>query len=207
MTPYQKEQAEGLSMVKKHLESFSETEKKELKALVADYLTYRKTVGTFLSDHFRAVCTRKCFMSRLSACCSRDGIITFFADMVINVLISENVQLRDLEAVLQKSHEGYKCVYLGKTGCLWRIKPIVCEMFICDAAKESVFRKDASARKEWESLNRQKKRYTWPDRPVLFDGLERYFIDAGYASSLMYLNNSPGLLRVKKQARELKQRE
>jgi len=106
VTPYQKEQAEGLTTVKKHLESLSETEKKKLKGLVADYLTYRKKVGTFLSDHFKQVCTRKCFMSRLSACCSRDGIITFFADMVINTLISDNVQLSSLAAVKRKTRTG-----------------------------------------------------------------------------------------------------
>ncbi len=35
-----------------------------------------------------------------------------------------------------------------------------------------------------------------------FESLERYFIDAGYSSPLMYMHNSPGLLRVKKQAKE-----
>jgi hypothetical protein len=32
---------------------------------------------------------------------------------------------------------------------------------------------------------------------VLFDDLEAFFIDCGCTSPLMYLHNSPGLLRVK----------
>jgi hypothetical protein len=60
-----------------------------------------------------------------------------------------------------------------------------------------VFDNDPNARKQWKQLRRRKKRYTWPNRPVLFDDLEAYFIRAGYASNLMYFHNSPGLLRVK----------
>ena len=200
VTPYQKEQAKSLAMVREHLAGLSESEKGKLKARVADYLTFRKIVGVFLSGHFNAVCTRKCFQSRLSACCSRDGIITFFADMVINTLMSGDAELADLAEALQTPHEGFKCVYLGKTGCLWRIKPIVCKMFLCDSAKDKVFQDNIPAGNQWAELERQRKRYTWPDRPVLFDALEQYFMDAGYTSPLMYLNNSPGLLRVKRLA-------
>ncbi|MBW2174188.1 MAG: hypothetical protein JRF64_06010, partial [Deltaproteobacteria bacterium] len=92
---------------------------------------------------------------------------------------------------------GLKCVYLGKMGCLWRIKPIVCEMFLCEHARNSVFDNEPNARKQWKRLRRREKRYTWPNRPVLFDDLEAYFIRAGYSSNLMYFHNSPGLLRVK----------
>jgi len=200
VTPYQKEQAKSLAMVREHLSSLSESEKGKLKALLADYLSFRKTVSVFLSDHFKEVCTQKCFQSHLSACCSRDGIITFFADMVINALMSGDAELEDLEEALHAPHEGFKCVYLGNTGCLWRVKPIVCEMFLCDAAKDKVFKDNTPAGKQWVELERQRKQYTWPDRPVLFDALERYFMDAGYTSPLMYLHNSPGLLRVKKQS-------
>jgi hypothetical protein len=49
-------------------------------------------------------------------------------------------------------------------------------------------------------LRRQEKKYKWPDRPVLFDHLEKVFLDMGYRSSLMHLNLSPGLLRVKRAA-------
>ena len=46
----------------------------------------------------------------------------------------------------------------------------------------------------------KRRQYTWPDQPVLFDKLEALFVEAGYRSSLMYLHNSPGLLRVKQKA-------
>jgi hypothetical protein len=102
--------------------------------------------------------------------------------------------------VLFYKNEGFKCVFLGNEGCLWRIKPIVCEMFLCDAAENAVFKENPVARKRWDALVRQKKDYTWPDRPVLFDTLEQICIDAGYISPLMFLHNSPGLLSVKRQA-------
>ncbi len=104
--------------------------------------------------------------------------------------------------VLQKRNRGFKCIYLGNHGCMWRIKPIVCEMFLCEQAKKEVFQEKPLAGQLWDELKQRKNRYTWPDRPVLFESLERYFIDAGYSSTLMYMHNSPGLLRVKKQAKE-----
>jgi hypothetical protein len=70
-------------------------------------------------------------------------------------------------------------------------------MFLCEHARKMLFDKDRLALKEWERLKRREKRYTWPNRPVLFDDLETCFIRAGYSSSLMYFHNSPGLLRVK----------
>jgi hypothetical protein len=73
-------------------------------------------------------------------------------------------------------------------------------MFLCEHARKTVFDKDPLALKEWERLKRREKRYTWPDRRVLFDDLETCFIRAGYSSSLMYFHNSPGLLKVKSSA-------
>ena len=49
----------------------------------------------------------------------------------------------------------------------------------------------------WE---REAKAYRWPEKPVLFDALEKIFLDLGCDSSLMFLNKSPGLLRIKQQA-------
>jgi len=49
-------------------------------------------------------------------------------------------------------------------------------------------------------LEQESRRFKWPDRPVLFDTLEKLFLDAGFHSPLMYLHTSPGLLRVKQQA-------
>ncbi len=200
MNSYHKEQSDALEMVQRYLAGISVLERKKLEAKVSDYLLFRDEVGSFLSTHFSGVCTQKCYKSRLSACCTREGIITFFADVVINALISQDKEIDLLLSVLKKPNNGFKCVYLGKKGCLWRLKPIVCEMFLCEPAKKKVFIEKPWARDKWDELNKHKKMFTWPDRPVLFDVLEKYFMDAGYSSSLMYMHNSPGLLRVKSRA-------
>ena len=187
-------------MVRCYLAQISEAERKTLKKCLADYLTFRDAVDAFQVNYFRDICNRKCFQSKLSACCSRDGIIIFFADVIINALMAGPAALERLQDVLTHPHEGFKCVFLEHEGCLWRIKPIVCEMFLCDAAENAVLKENPVARKRWDALVRQKKAYTWPDRPVLFDTLEQICIDAGYTSPLMFLHNSPGLLRVKRQA-------
>jgi hypothetical protein len=44
------------------------------------------------------------------------------------------------------------------------------------------------------------KSFRWPDRPVLFDQLEQVFMAVGCRSPLMYINTSPGLLRIKQKA-------
>jgi hypothetical protein len=73
-------------------------------------------------------------------------------------------------------------------------------MFLCADARKTVFGKALNAHGQWERLKWREKKYTWPNRPVLFDHLEVVFIDAGYDSNLMYFHNSPGLLKVKSQA-------
>jgi hypothetical protein len=200
MSSYQKEQLETLNMVYGHLETIPKKEKQRLLLQISDYLMFRNTVDAFFGEHFERICTRKCYQSNLSACCSRDGVITFFADVVVNVLVSEETEIKALAIALNKSNNGFKCIYLGGDGCMWRIKPIICEMFLCDQAKESVFNEKPSANKLWIELKQREKNYRWPDRPVLFDDLEKYFIATGHSSPLMYLNNSPGLLRVKELA-------
>jgi len=199
MTPYQTEQLQTLQTVRRYLAQISEAERETLKERLTGYLMFRDAVDAFQENYFRNICNRKCYQSKLSACCSRDGIIIFFADVIINSLMVESAALECLQDVLTHPHEGFKCVFLGHKGCLWRIKPIVCEMFLCDAAENAVFKENRVARKRWDALLRQKKAFTWPDRPVLFDTLEQICIEAGYTSSLMFLHNSPGLLRVKRQ--------
>ena len=75
-------------------------------------------------------------------------------------------------------------------------------MFLCDAAKEEIFGRKPPALSRWNELTQHRKKFTWPDRPVLFDFLEQYFKAAGYTSPLMYMHNSPGLLRVKKTSKK-----
>lgn len=198
MNSYHKEQTDALSMVHQYLATVFSDKRHELESLVADYLLFRKDIGIFLSEHFGEICTQNCYQSNISACCTREGIITFFADVVINALISKKNEIEVLLKILQKPNNGYKCIYLGENGCLWRVKPIVCEMFLCGPAKKKVFIENPLAQDKWDELNKRKKMFTWPDRPVLFDVLEKYFMDAGFSSPLMYMHNSPGLLRVKR---------
>jgi hypothetical protein len=204
VTPYQTEQLQTLQMVRRYLAQIFDAEREALKERLADYLSFRDAVDAFQENYFRDICNHKCYQSKLSACCSRDGIIIFFADVIINALMAEPAALERLQDVLTYPHQGFKCVFLGHEGCLWQIKPIVCEMFLCDAAQNAVLKEIPVARRRWDALARQKKDYTWPDRPVLFDTLEQICIEAGYTSSLMYLHNSPGLLRVKKQGTQSK---
>jgi hypothetical protein len=200
MNSYQKEQAEALFMVRTHLASLTAPETNELRRKIADYLAFRHRVDGFLHDHFSDICTQKCYRSNVSACCARESIVTFFGDVVVNVLAAQDHEIEALFVVLERPNHGFKCVYLGDRGCLWRVKPIVCEMFLCRQAKKKVFENFPRAREEWHRLQQHKQRFTWPDRPVLFDDLERYFIEAGYRSPLMYMHNSPGLIRVKRNA-------
>jgi hypothetical protein len=204
MNSYQKEQLEALALVQGYLANLALYARQALVSRIADYLLFRDDVDAFLDAHFSDVCTLKCFKSRISACCSRDGIITFFGDVVVNVLVTPEEEINALRAVLQKPNKGFKCVYLGKQGCMWRVKPIVCEMFLCKSASQEVLDPKSEAAKIWEALKQRKKLFTWPDRPVLFDDLERVLLDAGYSSSLMYMHTSPGLLRIKKQAQKRK---
>jgi hypothetical protein len=204
MDEYQKEQYDALLMVKEHLASLSAPERMKIRSALKDYLLFRDKVNSFLAKHFTQICTQKCYQNNLSACCSREGIITFFADAVINILVSEKNEIEALLKILQQSNNGFKCIYLCEQGCMWRVKPIVCEMFLCDQAIKAAFDEKPRVHQEWKSLEQERKLFTWPDKPILFDMLEGIFIDAGYHSSLMYMHNSPGLLRVKKIAQKSK---
>ena len=201
MSSYQQEQTDALQMVAEHLQSLPEKDKRALVDLAGEYLVFRKNIAAFFSVYLSDVCTLKCYNNRLSACCSKEGIITFFADLVINALVSSEEEIRPLLRVLAVENKGYKCIYLGPDGCLWHLKPVVCEMFVCKDAQEKIFNSAPEARKKWEELQQLQKRFTWPDQPVLFDTLEAIFLKAGYTSPLMYLHNSPGLLRLKQRAK------
>jgi len=200
MNSYHKEQIDALIMVKRHLDNLPASEHQALRASVADYLMFRREIDDFLVKHFSEICTQTCYQSRMSACCSREGIITFFADIVVNVLVSAQADIDHLQAVLSKPNDGFKCVYLAEKGCLWRLKSIVCQMYLCDRSKDHVFGQKSKLKSEWKLMEQKRKLFTWPDRPVLFDDLESYFMKAGFRSPLMYLHNSPGLLRVKQKA-------
>lgn len=175
-------------------------QRRQLTEATADYMQFRRSVDQFLDRYFNTICSDLCFRSRTSACCSKDGIITFFADAVINALHATDEHLGRLMTVLNQVNTGHRCVYLGEAGCLWTVRPVVCAMFLCDRATKAVFDEAPEARSAWETLREQEKTFKWPDRPVLFDHLERVFLDMGYRSTLMHLNLSPGLIMVKRKA-------
>jgi len=197
ISEYNRDQWEAIQMVRRHLGILSRGQVGRIRRRIRPYLRFRGEVADFQRRHFSEVCTEKCFTSQTSACCGREGIATFFADVVMNVLLSKREEVEGLLQRLSQGTGGFKCIYLGKKGCLWRLKPIVCEMFLCEQARDTVLGKDEALRKQWEKLRRREKRYTWPSRPVLFDELEEIFIQAGFDSPLMYFHRSPGLLRIK----------
>jgi hypothetical protein len=198
MNQYQTEQLESLIMVRQHIEALGADGREKLFAEIADYLLFREDVAEFLEAHFTDICTQKCYQSRLSACCSKDGIITFFADMVVNTLVSNPIERDLMEHTARHPANDYKCIYLSETGCVWKIKPIVCVFFLCDEAEKKVFDQNPEAHSQWKAFEAAKKIYTWPDRPVLFESLERFFMDKGCDSPLMYLHKSPGLVRIRR---------
>lgn len=200
MNDYQKEQLEALSVVKTGLLRMGDAGCRALVACIAPYMAFRKIVDEFLFAHFRETCTKTCFTDQTSACCAKDSIITFFADTVINALSAPPTSLDRLARTLQQENTGHRCVYLSPDGCVWTVRPIVCAMFLCDRAMDAVFLKAPDARTHWENLRCREKGFKWPDQPVLFDHLEKVFLDLGLRSSLMHLNFSPGLLNVKRKA-------
>lgn len=200
MNSYQKEQFEAFSMVDGTIRDLSGKEISALDVEIKNYIEFRKDVDNFVNKWFKDVCSVACFKSRKSACCSREGIVTFFADVFINVLTSRPGETEKIMDVLKNENTGLKCIYLGEAGCIWRIKPIVCQMFLCDRAKEKVFQKRRDLAAHWDRLKQREKAFTWPDRPVLFDDIESLFLSKGLSSPLMYLHNSPGLVKIKRDA-------
>ena len=201
MSEYNRDQWEALLMVQRYLEGLPASAIDRLREAVGPYLRFRSEVSLFQRLFLSEICTQACFTTRQSACCNRDGIATFFADVVINALSSSEEDLNRIKTALVNDAGGFKCVYLGEKGCLWRLKPIVCEMFLCDRAKAAVLGRDRNRGDRWHELLRKEKQFTWPDKPILFDDLEELFLEAGLKSPLMYCHLSPGLRRMKAQSR------
>jgi hypothetical protein len=197
LSPYNQPPKEALLMVRQHLAGLHLSQLRRLKKRIRAYLGFREAVASFQKTHFADLCSEKCFTNYTSACCGREGIITFFADVVVNVLLSTQEEIDVLLDILDTDTGGLNCVYLNNAGCLWRVKPIVCEMFLCEHAKNLVLDDNKALQSQWETFRQRERRYTWPTRAVLFDEVEDYFIGAGFDSPLMYLHRSPGLLDLK----------
>jgi len=200
MNEYQSEQWDALLQARRSLACISVDEAARLKMQIRPYLEFRDRVEQFLNAHFGDHCTQSCYTNRRSACCSKDGIIVFWADVVINFLCADEAQLADMEQALRKPLHEHKCTYLGTQGCRWRVRPLVCAMFLCDPVREMVFQVGSTVEQQWKQLQQRAQDFRWPDKPVLFDYLETYFMELGVRSSLMHINGSPGLLRIKRQA-------
>jgi hypothetical protein len=198
--PYHREQIEAFSIVAGHLDGLSPAGRAALLRDCGGYLDFRRRAARFLEEHVDGFCRRRCYASRLSACCSREGIVVFFGDVVVNVLLSDAGQTAGMIELLERENTGTRCVYLGPRGCRWQLKPIVCQMFLCDAARRAAFENRPQAAGEWAALEAERRAFTWPDRPVLFEALEAAFIEAGRRSALMYLHTSPGMRRVRRNA-------
>lgn len=200
MNSYQKEQWEGYSQINNQLKQMTLDDRTRLKNSTQPYIRFRQDLDTFLNLYFAKHCTQSCFQSSISACCSKDGIITFWADLVINAIHSNDIQLNHLMNTIKHPRQPSKCIYLEPQGCVWHIRPLVCAMFLCDSAADSVFAGKPEASRLWQQLIEKGRGFRWPDRRVLFDTIEHSFIALGCRSPLMYLNCSPGLLRVKQKA-------
>lgn len=200
LNQYQREQLASLDLAAVYLSGLTPRDRAGFDARLDPYLKFRTAVDAYLKKYFSRFCTHSCYSTRTSACCSRDGIITFWADMLINVAACRPERVACLRRTIQNPLHPHKCIYLGFEGCLWRVRPLVCAMFVCDDALQEAFADRSAARQQWDALRKQAKSFRWPDRPVLFDQLEKQCINAGMDSPLMYLHSSPGLLRVKRKA-------
>jgi hypothetical protein len=197
MNTYQKEQLQALRQVQRGLERMEGAMRDGLNGLIQPYLDFRKELQQFLTMHLGQYCTQACFSSQSSACCSKDGIITFWADHVVNACCCDQGAFRQLASAAQNPQFSGKCIYLAADGCLWKVTPLVCAMFVCDQAHTDIFHQHRDLDRIWERYRRRAKAFRWPDRPVLFDQLEEMFMDLGCQSPLMYINSSPGLRQVK----------
>lgn len=197
LSEYNREQIDTLMKVRDFLKDQSPSEISLIKDMARSFLEFRAVVADFQKENLSDICTVKCFQDMQSACCNREGIATFFADFVVNVINADETELDIMEEQLLGESTGNKCVYLTDCGCLWRYKPIVCEMFLCNHAKKALKEKGTAYISKWDRLREEERKYTWPDKPVLFDELENLFLVKGIESPLMYFHKSPGLLRLK----------
>ena len=175
-------------------------EKNHLKETVKPYLQFRKELQHFSMVHLFRLCKTKCYDTGLSACCTKEGVITYFADMVVNLLHSDPAQTSRFKEHLDRPRNDTLCVYMGESGCVWKIKPIVCEMFFCDWLLEETANRNPATAVEIEKFNTLKKQFLWPDKPVLFDAIETIFLEKKLEATTMYYHLSPGLKAIKKKA-------
>lgn len=196
ISEYNNDQLQAIRIIKSYIRDITQREFRSVIKMIKPYIDFRSSVAGFQKKYFSKICMKKCYKNGDSACCNSEGIAVFFSDLVINAFYSNNEELAIMESSLFQA-KGTKCVYLTDKGCLWRLKPIVCEMFLCDHVKKSISSESSNTLTCWNQLKAEEKKFTWPDKPILFDEIERLFIEKGFDSRLMYFHKSPGLLRLK----------
>jgi hypothetical protein len=200
LSEYNRDQLTSLTAIRIACTNLSAEQQKLLTESLQPYLEFRREVDEFQKHYFGDFCKASCFQTGLSACCGFESIITFFADQAVTYLISEEDERQQLFQLLAQPNTSRKCVFLGENGCTWRLPPVTCALYLCEPAKSSVFGDHPEARPVWEALREREKRFTHPSQPVLFDGLERAFLEVGAISPHMFFHSSPGLLRLKAKA-------
>ncbi len=197
---YNSDQWMSFQAIGKTCEALSPSALAELRESIQPYLRFRRKVEDYQGSYFASLCRETCFETGLSACCSFESIITFFADQVVAYLLASPARMDTILRTLERPNTTGKCVYLGESGCLLPVRPISCSMFFCDTAKTTAFGAHPEAEPIWRELLEEEKGYTWPTQPVLFDDLEDFFMHRGAESRHMFFHRSPGLLHIKAEA-------
>jgi hypothetical protein len=159
ISEYNRDQLLTLQAIHKACGRLPNVEILSLVERLGPYLEFRRQLDSYQSQYFRATCEATCFSTGLSACCGFESIITFFADHVINFLLSTPEENGRILSVLGRPNRTGRCVYLQAKGCLWRWSPISCAMFLCEDAKQTVFTRHPEAAvlwaelREWERLH------------------------------------------------------
>jgi hypothetical protein len=197
---YNQDQLATVASIIDVLAGLSSKEIESLETAIQPYLDFRNRVSAHFGSYFQGSCQTRCFDTRMSLCCGFESIITFFADHVVSLLMSTREEAGELVSLLSHPNRTQRCVYLGPSGCLWRVSPISCSMFLCPQIKEAVFEANPEAEMEWREIQLAEKAFTWPDKPVLFDDIEVFFMKKGCDTPHLLFHRSPGLLRVKSEA-------
>ena len=169
MNEYQREQLSAWRQIKQALAQMSTREISAMRKEIEDYLCFRKDVDLFLNKHFNNYCTIHCYQNNRSACCSKDGILIFWADLVIDAISSDTHPIENILKTVQAPVHSDKCIYLSHDGCCWQIRPLVCVMFLCDAVQQAVFAQQPEVGRQWEEFCKRARAFRWPDKSVLFD--------------------------------------
>lgn len=197
VSEYNRDQGITFKAVNEALQRIGSTGVEKLKESVGPYLAFRRELEEFQAGFMEAFCRKSCFETGISGCCGFESIITFFADHAISFLLSEPREKELILGALEQPNRTKKCVYLARSGCIWKIRPIACAMFLCGKLKSGYIECDHKAKSVWTQFQDREKEFTWPTKPVLFDDLETYFMGLGVRSPHMHFHQSPGLIRLK----------